>query len=100
MVVDESLLLQTEQPTHEIRTQLVRHAVVDHELLLVAVGGGKVQLATEDGREDVELRLRLGRHWAEAQGRRRSVVDQTTAASGCAGLFKIQRDADGDPGGV
>lgn len=89
MVVDESLL-QSQQSTHQVGTQVVGHAVVKHEFLLIAIARREIQLTAEDGWKNVKL-LRVWRDGPQAQGRR-SIVHQTTAASGCTVLFKIQRD--------
>lgn len=63
VVLDEALL-QAEQS--QVRTQVVRHAVVDHEFLLIAVARREVQLATEDCRKNVELLRVRGRDGTEA----------------------------------
>lgn len=89
MVVDESLL-QAQQSTYKVGTQVVRHAVVKHEFLLITVARREIQLTAKDGWKNVKL-LRVRRDGAQAQGRR-SIVHQTTAASGCTVLFKIQRE--------
>lgn len=94
MIIDETLL-KTQQPAHQIGAQVVGHAVVKHEFLLIAIARWEIQLATEDCRKNVKL---LGVWWdgTEAQ-RRRRVVHQTAAASGCTILFKIQRERYGNP---
>lgn len=94
MIIDETLL-KTQQSTHKIGTQVVSHAVVNHEFLLIAIARRKIQLAAEDCRENIKL-LRVRRDGREAQGRS-SIVHQTTAASGCTVLFKIQRERSGNP---
>lgn len=61
-----------------------------HEFLLIAVARSKIQLTTEDCRKNVKLLRVRGGDGTETQGSR--AVHQTTAASGCAILFKIQRE--------
>lgn len=54
MVVDKTLL-KTQQPAHQVGAQVVAHAVVNHEFLLITIARGEIQLSAENCRKDIKL---------------------------------------------